>query len=87
MQNFGVVILYAVSLLGVTAILLTMLRTKRFTAALILSVLQGVGALFAANFIGSFMNVHISVNPFTLAVGALGGIPGVTLLWLADILF
>ena len=87
MQNFGVVILYAVSLLGVTAILLTMLKTKRFTAALILSVLQGVGALFAANFIGSFMNVHISVNPFTLAVGALGGIPGVTLLWLADILF
>lgn len=87
MQNIGVVLLLAVASIGSLAILFTMLKTKRFICAALLSVLQGIGALFAANFIGSFINVHISVNPFTLSVGALGGLPGVSLLWLADVLF
>lgn len=87
MENIGVILLYAVMAISVTIIFITMLKTKRFLAAVFLSILQGIGALFAANFIGSFVDVHIAINPFTLAVGAIGGIPGVTLLWLADTLF
>ena len=68
-------------------ILFSMLRTKRFFAALLLSVLQGIVAFFAANFVGGFFGVHIPMNWYSLSVAAVGGTPGVVLLLLLQTIF
>lgn len=68
------------------AILLAMLRSKRFFTALILTALEGVAALFAADFIGSFIGVNLPVNGYTAAFCALGGIPAVIFLLIADVI-
>lgn len=69
------------------AIFISMLKTKRFVSALIFSALQGIIALFAANFIGDFANMNISVNTHTLILSAVGGIPGVIFLLICGALF
>mgnify|MGYP002623639427 CR=1 FL=1 len=87
MKTFGMVLFYALLALGVTVIIVTAFRTKRFISALILSVLQGIGSLFAVNFIGSFISVHIPVNALSLSVSSIGGAPGVALLLFSQVLF
>ncbi len=47
---------------------------------LFLSALSGVAAFFAADFICSFIDFQLPLNAFSLAVSAVGGIPGVILL-------
>ncbi len=79
--------IYAVLIAGGGAILLSMLRTKRFVSALLLSGVQGVAAFFAANFAGGFFGVHLPLNWGHLAVSAIGGTPGVILLLLLNTLF
>lgn len=69
------------------AIIISMLKSKKFFAALIMTALQGVIAIFAANFAGSFFGVHICVNPQTLTLSALGGIPAVVFLLVMETFF
>lgn len=69
------------------AIIISMLKTKKFIPALLLSALQGITALFAADFAGSFFGVNLSVNPQTLVLSGLGGIPAVIFLLVTDIFF
>ena len=83
----SVILFYALIAVSVTVVLVTILKTKRVISATVLSVLQGVAALFAVNFAGSFFGVHIAVNPFSLAVSSIGGTSGVILLLLAQVLF
>ncbi len=78
---------YFILIFSGVLILFSMLRTKRFFAALILSVLQGVIAFFAANFVGGFFGVHIPMNWYSLSVAAVGGTPGVVLLLLLQTIF
>lgn len=78
---------YCLFLIAGFAILISMIRTKRFIAALIFSCLQGLVALFAANFISDFANMNVSVNPYTLILSAVGGIPGVIFLLMCGVLF
>ena len=73
--------------LAVTAVLITLFKTKRFFSAALLSVLQGIAALFAVNFAGSFFGVHIAVNPFSVAVSSIGGTSGVILMLISQVLF
>ena len=87
MKTSAVIIFYALIVLAVTVIVITLFRTKRFVPAAALSVLQGIAALFAVNFAGSFFGVHIAVNPFSLAVSSLGGTTGVILLLISQVLF
>ncbi len=68
-------------------ILISMVRSGRFFSALIITALQGVTALFSADFIGSFIGVNLSVNAFTITLSALGGIPAVILLLISGVLF
>lgn len=68
-------------------ILISMVRSGRFFSALIITALQGVTALFSADFIGSFIGVNLSVNAFTITLSALGGIPAVILLLISGALF
>ena len=78
---------YCLFFIAGLAVLIAMLKTKRFFSAFIFSVLQGVIALFAANFIGDFAGISISVNPHTLVLCSVGGIPGVIFLLFAGVLF
>ena len=84
MKTFGIVLVYAFLVVCVTAIIVTVFKTKRFFAATVLSVLQGIGSLFAVNFIGSFIGVHLAVNAFSITVSSLAGASGVILLLLSQ---
>ena len=87
MKSTGVIPFYAASVFGVISVIVSMLRTKRFLLSAVLSVLGGVGALFAVNLVGSFITVHIPVNAFSLCVSSLGGVPGVILMLLVQVIF
>jgi hypothetical protein len=86
MKTFGIVLFYAFLAASVTAIIVTVLKTKRPFSASVISVFQGVGSLFAVNFIGSFIGVHLSVNVFSLIVSSVFGASGVILLLLTQTL-
>ena len=64
-------------------IIISMFRTKKFLLSLFMTALQ----LIAANFIGGFFGVHLSVNAFSLGVCGLGGLPGTVMLLITDTLF
>ena len=78
---------YFILIFSGVLILFSMLRTKRFFAALLLSVLQGIVAFFAENFAGGFFGLHIPMNWYPLSVAAVGGTPGVVLLLLLQTIF
>lgn len=67
-------------------VFLSMLRTHHLFRCILLSVFQGVTALFAVNFLGEFINVHLPVNWFSVGVGAVGGLPGIIFLLICDIM-
>lgn len=75
-------------ILGISAIIIlfSMIRTHHFVKSLFLSVMQGVTAMFAVNFIGDLISVHIQMNWFSLSVGAVGGLPGIIFLLVNDII-
>ena len=75
-------ILFAVYLI---IILITNFKSKKFFLALMVTALQGICALFAVNFIGKYITVHIPVNIWTLGISSAGGISGVIMLLLCDI--
>lgn len=67
-------------------ILFTMFKTHYFVRCILLSVFQGLTALFAVNFLGEFISVHLPVNWFSVGVGAVGGLPGIIFLLICDIM-
>ncbi len=72
---------------GGAVILLSMLRTKHFLAALFLTAVQGIAALFAANFAGGFFGVHIPLNWLSIGISSVGGTPAVIMLLLMQTIF
>lgn len=76
--------IYFSLILSGIVILISMLRTKRFFTMLFLTVLQGLAAFFAVNFVGGFFGVHLTLNWGHLGISALGGVPGVILLLLVN---
>lgn len=66
-------------------IFISYIKSKKFFTALLLTAMQGICALFAVNFIGKFIEVHISVNYWTLGLSSIGGVSGVILMLLCDI--
>ncbi len=83
-MNTAVYCLFAV--VGL-AIMVSMIRTKRFFAVLLLTAMQGIVALFAAKYVGGFFGIGPSINAHTLALSAVGGIPGVIFLFIAGTIF
>lgn len=57
--------------------LAVMIKSKHFFKAFALSALQGIAALFAVNLLSAVTGVSLSVNPVTIAVSAVGSLPGV----------
>lgn len=69
-------------ILGISAfvIFISMIRTHHFVKSLFLSAFQGITAIFAVNFIGELISVHIPFNWFSIGVSAVGGLPGIIFL-------
>ena len=80
------ILLYVLAAAGAIAIFVVMLRSKRLLRNLLLSTLSGVATLYAVNAIGLLTSMRLSVNFLTLAVSAIGGVPGVAGLLLMDTL-
>lgn len=77
-------ILFLVLFLIQTAVLI---KNKKLISGILLTVIQGICALFAVNLIGGFIDVRIPVNFWTLSTSGLFGISGVIILLITDILF
>lgn len=75
-------------LLIISGILLIILMLKKMKLAqIILCIFSGLAALFCCDLIFSFTGTAgMPINPYTLTISAIGGIPGVILLVLLNIL-
>ncbi len=80
---------FIVSLLSasVLAILISMIRSKHFFKALILTALHGVAAICAVNVLGLFTGVSVNLNQYTVGASLICGTPGVIGLLLIDTIF
>lgn len=77
---------YLILVISGITIFVSMLRSHHFVKSLFLSTFQGICALFAVNFIGEMISVHIPMNWFSFAVGAVGGLPGIIFLLINDVI-
>lgn len=84
MLKFGVIAALSVACV---IVVVSAFRTKRFFSCVILSALQGVGAIFAVNALGLVTGLHISLNGYTLVASAIGGTPAVIGMIVTEILF
>ena len=62
-------------------------RSKKPIQKTLISIGVGFCALLAVNLSGYFTGVHLPLNPLSIGVSAVGGIPGVTTLLLLNLLF
>lgn len=76
---------YAVFIVSSLIILITMYKSGHIIKSALLSVLQGASALFAVNFIGGFISVHLPLNIFSVTASSVGGLPGVIFLLVYDL--
>lgn len=79
--------IYGLLAIAGVSILIAMLSTKKFFKVLFITAFQGVAALFAVDFIARLIGVQISVNPQTLILSCIGGVPAVTFLLICGIFF
>lgn len=70
------------SLFGAVIILFSLKKVK--AKHRLLSVITGISAFFAVNFICSFFESGLPLNWFTIGASGIGGIPGVILVLLLD---
>ena len=80
MQTFGLLFAAAGG-----AIVLYALGKRRLPFFL-LSAAAGIAAFFAADLAGGLFHFRLPLNAFTLAVSAVGGVPGVILLCLLPLI-
>lgn len=75
---------YAVFVVSSVIIFFAMYKSGHICKSFFTSLLQGISALFAVNFIGGFINVHLALNLFSIATSIIGGLPGVIFLLVCD---
>lgn len=83
LQNTALAVLACV--FGVL-MLLAMGRSGKFFRAFTLSAVSGLAALFAVHLLAQFTHADLAVNPVTLSMSAVAGIPGVVTLLVCRVL-
>ena len=79
-------ILFTILITAGIILICFILKKLKFTQA-ILSACSGIAALFCCDFLMSMTGyLSMPINPYTLSISAAGGIPGVILLVLLDML-
>lgn len=76
---------YLVFIAALIVIFISMYKSGHIVKSVFLSAAQGLSSLFAVNFIGGFISIHLPLNVFTSAVCVAGGMPGVIFLLIYDI--
>lgn len=76
---------YAVFIVSSILIFFAMYKSGHIVKSAFLSLLQGLSALFAVNFAGGFISVHLPLNFFSIVTSAVGGLPGVIFLLVYDL--
>ncbi len=86
-MNSGKIILILLFGILFTAQTVLLLKNKKFILCTFLTAVQGLCALLAVNLIGSFMNVRIPLNFWSIGCSSLFGITGVIILLFVNVLF
>lgn len=79
-------IIYIAGILCSAAVLISMKKSGHFFKSAFLCAVQGIAALFAVNAAGALTGVTLSVNPLTIASGAIFGTPGIIFHLMAKII-
>lgn len=64
-----------------------LLKNKKFLLCTLLTAAQGICALLAVNLIGSFINIRIPLNFWSLGFSSIFGIAGVIMMLFINVLF
>lgn len=78
------IILFGLLFIAQTVLLL---KNKKFLLCTLLTAAQGICALLAVNLIGSFINIRISLNFWSLGFSSIFGIAGVIMMLFINVLF
>ena len=62
-------------------------KSKKPVRKTVISICVGLCALLAVNLSGYFTGVRLPLNPLSIGVSAVGGIPGVTTMLLLNLIF
>ncbi|MCG8501236.1 MAG: pro-sigmaK processing inhibitor BofA family protein [Firmicutes bacterium] len=85
--EFNVIIAYVFGLILLYIVGWVLLVPLKIVIKLIYNGILGGIILIVINVIGSFMNIHIGVNPLTALTAGVLGIPGVVLLLILQLIF
>ena len=75
-----------IMILSAIIIVISFVKSHHFFKSVFLSSVYGMIALFAVNFVGGFISLHLNINVFSLLVSSFGGLPGVIFLVAADMI-
>lgn len=80
-MNVQAIVAYAFGLLLLYLIAQTMLTPLKYLGWLVWKGFVGGLALFALNFVGTYLGFHIGLNPISALTAGLLGVPGIVLLF------
>lgn len=80
-MNVQAIVAYAFGLLLLYLIAQTMLTPLKYLGWLVWKGLIGGLAIFAINFVGTYLGFHIGLNPISALTAGVLGIPGIVLLF------
>ncbi len=81
------IVIIVIAGIALTAILISMIRSKHFFKALIMTALQGCAAICAVNVVGLLSGVTLALNQYTIGASLICGTPGVIGLLLLNAVF
>ena len=87
MPTFHKILIITFLAVCVIAVLVSMIKSKKFFRSLFSSALQGLFSLFAVNALGAFTGITIAVNTYTLSACAIFGTPAVISALLLNTIF
>lgn len=76
----------AALIVSAAVILICCLKSKHFLKYILLSILSGLAAFFAVQLLGTVIELTVPITPLTLGISCLGGVPGVILILVLDVL-
>lgn len=80
-------VLIALGIFAALILVQVIAKSKKPVQKAVISICIGFCALLAVNLSGYFTGVQLPLNPLSIGVSAVGGIPGVTTMLLLNLIF
>ena len=80
-------ILIALGIFAALVLVQVIAKSKKPVRKTVISICGGLCAWLAVNISGYFTGVRLTLNPLSIGVSAVGGIPGVTTMLLLNLIF